>query len=197
MGYSLSWLAVKGLTKDAVLNTLGLVEAPGDDEQNEEGVYPPAFDHSLAELPSGWIVILTKDFGYPTPKRMAAVSVGGTAIACSIEEHVMYSVARLYKDGKAVWSVDHNGGELGVYHLDVAGDPPPELAPIRDRVAADQESEGGEDADVDLMFDVPGELSLSLCGYRFDAEEDGPAFKALEPVKTAGGGWMAKLLGRK
>ena len=95
-------------------------------------------------------------------------------------------------------SVDHNGGEKGLYHLDVAGDPPPELASIRASVVVEQDAEGGEDADVDLMFDVPTELSLTLCGYRFDPQEEGPPFKALEEVKkAAGGGWLAKLFGRK
>lgn len=187
---SLSWIAVKGPSKDVILSELGLIEVPPD-------VEPFYSKHAMAESPSGWVIILAENFNYPTPKRMAAVSVGGTALACSIDERVMYSVARLYEDGKAVWSVDHNGGEKGLYHLDVAGDPPPEFAPIRARVVAEQDAEGGENADVDLVFDVPTELSLTLCGYRFDPQVEGPAFKALEEAKAAGAGWLARLFRRK
>jgi hypothetical protein len=199
MSFSLSWIAVKGPSKDAVLATLGLVEAPEVEEANEEADFPPAFDHSLAELPSGWIIILAKDFGYPTPKRMAALSEGGTAIACSIEEHVMCSVARCYADGQAVWSVDHNGGEKGSYHLDVAGAPPPEYAAVRDRLTAVQDAKGGADAQADYVFDVPGDLSEVLCGYKFDPErKDGPTFTALGRAKKAkGGGLLGRLFGRK
>jgi hypothetical protein len=186
---SLSWIAVKGPSKDVVLSELGLIEVPPDVEAFHS-------KHAMAELPSGWLIILAKDFNYPTPRRMAAVSAGGMALACSIDERVMYSVARLYEEGRAVWSVDHNGGEKGLYHLDVAGDPPPELAAIRARATVEQDAEG-EDADVDVVFDVPTELSLALCGYRFDPQVDGPAFKALKEAKAAGGGWLAKVFGRK
>lgn len=187
MSFHLSWIAVKGSNKETVLSALDLVEAQAEPRR-------PMW--ALAEL-GEWLIVLAEDFNYPTPARMAAVSVAGSALACSIDERVMYSVARLYEHGKAVWSVDHNGGEKGLYHLDIAGDPPPELASIRARVAAEQDAEGGESADVDLMFDVPSELSLALCGYRFDPQEEGPAFKALERAKGVGGGWLAKLFGRK
>jgi hypothetical protein len=185
---SLSWIAIRGPGKDAVLSALGLFEV--DPTGRFHG------RHELAELPFGWIIILAADFNYPSPARMAAVSVGGVALACSIDERVMYSVARLYEDGKAVWSVDHNGGDKGVYHLDVAGDPPPELAAIRTRLTAEQDDEGGVKAGVDLLFDIPAELSQALCGYRFDPLTEGPAFTPLEPVKTKRGGWLGRLFGR-
>jgi hypothetical protein len=192
LNINLSWIAVKGLDKVAVLDTLGLAEVPPD----VEPFYPK---QAVAELPSGWVIILAEDFMYPTPKRMAALSVGGMALACSIDERVMYSVARGYADGQAVWSVDHNGGEKGIYHLDVAGAPPPELAEARARRTALQDAEGGAEAEVDFVFEVPAETIEALCGYRFDSErEDGPTFTALEPVKKAkGGGWLAKLFGRR
>ena len=189
MGFHLSWIAIRGPSKDVVLSALGLVEVDQDAE---------AFDckHQLAELPSGWLVILAADFNYPAPARMAAVSVGGTALACSIDERTMYSVTRLYEDGKAVWSVDHDGGQEGVYHLDVAGAPPPELAFIRSRLLAEQDRAGGEEAQVDLVFDVPTELSEVLCGYRFDSQKDEPKFRTLEKTRRRGANWLARLFRR-
>jgi hypothetical protein len=189
MSFHLSWIAVKGPSKGDVLATLGLAEAPADDD-------PSYFQHCVAELPSGWIIIVAEDFMYPTPKRMAAVSTGATAIACSIDERTMYSVARGYADGQAVWSVDHDGGQKGIYHLDVAGTPPPEFAAVRDRLKAQQEAEGGADGEVDYVFDVPACTIEALCGYRFDPlEEGGPTFKPLEKIKSKGGGWLGRLFG--
>jgi hypothetical protein len=185
---SLSWIAIKGPTKDDILSVLGLTE----------GAQNPSYSrYHAAELPSGWTLILSSDFNYPSPARMAAVSVGGTALACSIDERVMYSVARLYEDGKAVWSVDHNGGEKGVYHLEIAGDPPPELASIRTRITAEQDAEGGDSAGVDLMFDLGPELSDALCGYRFDPNKEAPDFTALEPLKKKGAGLLDRLFGQR
>ena len=191
MSFHLSWIAVKGLDKAGVLDALGLAETPEDEE-------PFYSKEEVAELPSGWVIILSQDFMYPTPERLAALSAGGAALACSIDERVMYSVARGYADGKAVWSADHDGGEKGLYHLDVAGSPPPELAEVRTRLTAQQDMEGGEDAEVDFVYELPAELSLALCGYRFDPDEEGPAFTPLEPAKKAkGGGFLSKLFGRK
>ena len=189
MSCHLSWIAVTGPAKDAILSVLGLAEVSPD-------VEPSHSKHEVAELPSGWVVILAADFNYPTPARMSAVSVGGTALACSIDERTMYSVTRLYEDGKAVWSVDHDGGQEGVYHLDVAGAPPPELAVIRSRLLAEQDRAGGEEAQVDLVFDVPTELSEVLCGYRFDPQKDGPKFRALEKTRRKGANWLARLFRR-
>jgi hypothetical protein len=189
---NLSWIAVKGMDKAGVLETLGLVEAPEDDEVSY-------FRHSVAEFPGGWTVILALDFMYPTPARMAAVSVGGTAIACSIDERSMYSVARGYSDGKAVWSVDHDGGTHGPDHLDVAGKPPAELAIVRARLNAEQVKADADGIDVDYIFDVPPDLSLALCGYKFDPqrEEDGPTFRLLDVVRTKGSGFLSKLFGKR
>jgi hypothetical protein len=187
---SLSWIALKGLPKDSILSRLGLVEVAPE-------VEPFYHKHEVVELPSGWVIILATDFNYPAPARMAAVSIGGTCLACSIDERVMYSVARLYEDGKAVWSVDHNGGEKGLYHLEVAGDPPPELAEIRARITAEQDAEGGDAADVDLIFDVPAELSKALCGYRYGSDDEGPRFTALNEIRVKGRSWLGKLFGGK
>jgi len=161
MGVALSWIAARGLGKADMLGALGLVEVQADIE-------PSYVEHWMADLPSGWTLFQAKDFMFPKPERMAAISAAGEAIACSIEEHVMYSVVRGYVRGQAVWSVDHDGGKRGVYHLDVAGSPPPEFAVLRDKLKAKQDEEGGLDARADYMFELPAELSDALCGYAFE-----------------------------
>jgi hypothetical protein len=192
MGASLSWIGIKGQDKAAVLAVLGLVEAPEDTE-------PYYVEHWMAELPSGWILVQAKDFMFPKPERMAALSAGGgQAVACSIEEHVMYSVARGYADGKAVWSIDHDGGQHGAYHLDVAGSPPPEFAVIHDRLKAQQDAEEGEAAEADYMFDIGPQLSEALCGYAFGSEKaEDVVLRPLERPRAKTGGLLGRLLGRK
>ena len=187
MSFHLSWIAVKGLDKPALLETLGLAEVEAD------RLRP---DWALAEL-GDWLVVLAEDFSDPSPKLMAMASTGGVALACSIDERTVYSVACGYADGQAVWSVDHDGGQKGVYHLNIAGTPPPEFTAARDRLKAQQDAEGGEDAGVDYVFDVPACTIEALCGYKFDPQEEGgPVFRPLEKIKPKGG-LLGKLFGRK
>ena len=194
MSFHLSWIAVKGPTKEDVLAALSLREAPADEVPDEYTQY----DWALAELPSGWMIILAQDFKYPMPKRLAALSTRGTAIACSLDERSMYSVARLYQDGQAVWSVDHDGGTHGALHLDVSGKAPPELAAVRERLNAEQEKAGGDEAETDYIFDVPADLCDALTGYKFDPRRtEDLGFRRLESSKSSGGKFVDWLLGRK
>ncbi|HEY1122925.1 MAG TPA: hypothetical protein VGE67_15040 [Haloferula sp.] len=93
------------------------------------------------------------------------------AITCFVEEHVMASGAAAWKNGKEIWSVDHES-EKGIFHLDIKGTPPEALAGIARSSRAEQEAEGGESSDVDLTFDVPVALVESLVGFRHDGNVD-------------------------
>ena len=162
MGVSVSWIGVQGMDRECILDALGLMAAPSRAKR-------PKSSHW--SLPNGWTFLLTSDFGYPTPKRMAALSAEGTAIALSADERVMVSVVRGYERGKAVFAIEHNGGEHGSRHMSVAGTAPAEWAAIRARLTKQQDKEDKEDegeAAVDFLFDAPLELAKVLCGYRHD-----------------------------
>ncbi|MDP2010931.1 MAG: hypothetical protein Q8K11_12210 [Phenylobacterium sp.] len=69
-------------------------------------------------------------------------------------------------------------------------------------MGADQAEEGGDEADVDLVFDVPQAMSGAICGWRpdMDKEDWGEiAFSRLrrisEPDPPAKRSWLAKLFG--
>lgn len=69
-------------------------------------------------------------------------------------------------------------------------------------LGADQAEEGGDEADVDLVFDVPQAMSGAICGWRpdMDNEDWGEiAFTRLrrigEPDPPAKRSWLAKLFG--
>jgi hypothetical protein len=162
MGIRATWIAVRGVDKVEVFERLGFVDT---EEEADDG-----FEPSYAQLPGGWLAVLYPGGDDPDIKLMEALSIGGQAVACAINETVMHSWARGYRDGEGVWSVEHDGGEQGCHHLDVVGDLPPEFAPIRDRLIADQAKEDAGDANTDYVFDLPAELTYALCGYRADGQ---------------------------
>ena len=173
MGISASWIAVKGMSKERALEQLGLVDTG-------EPVKEHSYVTSYAHMPAGWLAILTLDFEFPTHQRLAALSESGEAIGCGVEEHVMYSYARAYRDGKLSWSVEHDGGDEGTHHLKAEGVLPAQLEPIRERLWAEQLAEDAGEAVCDYMFSLPVELTYALTGFRADGEipDEG------EPVMT-------------
>jgi hypothetical protein len=190
MGFSHSWIAVKGLDRATALATLGL-EADEDeaDELHRRG---------LGALPGGWLLVVAEGDGALNGET-AALAAHGPAVACFVEEHVMCSEARGYRDGREAWRVAHDPRN-GIFHLEVAGEPPEALGRIRAEAVAEQEREGGEAADVDLLFDVPATLAKSLCGFKLDDEwPDGLAFAELRRPGGAGSGrpgLLRRLFGR-
>jgi hypothetical protein len=208
MSISVSWVAVKGASKDAVLDALGLVET-GDVEDADD--LPEC---AWAELPGGWQVVAATEFDCAEPEYLAALSAGGVAIGFQISEVVMVSTAYGYEDGREVWSVVHDP-DVDVDDIEVTGNAPAQLAGIRAGLKRKQaeDAEGG----VDYLFDAPAALSAALCGYRPDETPEGveePAFMTLEPIgrpaheparraapERAGGGggflgWLGGLFGK-
>jgi hypothetical protein len=171
MGYSLSWVAVKAVPQAvyAVLDVQPTGERRAD-----------AFRRGTVSslLLGGRTVVV---FGNKELKdnRLAAVSRVGETIHCFVEEHLMVSVASLWRDGKRVWRVTHDGQE-SARHLSTDGDVPPEFASIRDKYLAKQAAEPEED--VDHIFDIPVELARELTGYRHDQEF--PDTDGREPFET-------------
>jgi hypothetical protein len=190
MNTAVSWIAVRGMDKAAILAALGLVEVAEDDRRARQ---------SVATLPSGWVLVFTVDFGFPTPERMRALSAGGVAIACSADDRAMGSVLRGYSDGRASWAIEHDGGSKGPYHMEVDGVPPPEWPAIRERLTKEQEAEDADEGMVDCLYDAPMELAFALCGYRHDQPRpEGQELKfALvgRPKGSNGRGVMAALSG--
>lgn len=196
MGFSASWVAVQGASRDEVLAQLGLEPSGVTDRY-------PEFKVCLAELPGDWLLIWYDYDLKAAFKRGAELSVHGRAVACAVEEHVMFSEARGYDGGAETWRVTHDPEEgASLYHLETAGEPPRTFEEIHARLKAEQDAEGGDEADVDFLFDAPAELALSICGYKHDNDPpDGVVFEELRRVRTAGGsgkpGIFARLFGAR
>jgi hypothetical protein len=150
MGASLSWFAVRGKPPTAVLQDFGLKNV------GREYCTTP---YCGGSLPSGWYLVIHGRHEF-TSDEARRLSRGCEVVACFVEEHVMVSRAAGWKDGEQIWSVTHDAEE-GDGHLEVEGEPPASFAAIRDRLAKQQEKDGG----ADFLFDIPVDLAKEMTGY--------------------------------
>ena len=170
MGFSLSWIAFSGKAKGEVLSALALIDSGKPDAYCESPI-------AGAELPGGWYVVCMHPCNHPltADQMLAKFSTGCTLLGCQVEEHVMVSTGFEWRDGKASWAVAHDSAN-GRYDLSVDGTPPARFHALRDAAIAAQDDEGGDQADVDLIFDVPLDLVRAICGFRHDRlDEPDPA----------------------
>jgi hypothetical protein len=196
MGVSLSWFAVKGVSRTEALEGLEL-------ELHGEPVEDLPHWLGLADLPQDWLLFLfNRDLDAAFDERFTALSRHGPAVACAMEEHVMYQEARGYAAGAEIWRITHDPNKTySLYHLEVAGEPPANFEATHRQAIAEQDAEGGEDAGVDLISDVPLDIARSICGFKHDEEwPDGLQFTELRRVGTAkassGPGFFQRLFRR-
>jgi hypothetical protein len=57
--------------------------------------------------------------------------------------------------------------------LEIDGDAPASLKPIHWNLVSRQDEAGGEQADVDYIYDAPAELAKALTGFRHDLDMPG------------------------
>jgi len=195
MGFSHSWIAVQGLDPAQALAALGMEVS----EILEPGYFPDGI--SFGQMPDGWLVVLTDRRANAFEGDLVGLAAFGPAVACEVNEHVMYSEARGYEAGREAWRVAYDCEKGGA--LDVSGNPPSQLDTIAREARAKQEAAGGDDADVDLLFDIPAKLARSICGFMLGEEEpDGFHFSELRPIgggkaPSEGRGFFARLFGRQ
>jgi len=165
MGFTISWLAIQGKPKAAVLAALDLKDTDEPDEANQSPV-------SGAEVPGGWYMLFFNDVGHPFIDGgvLAGLSGDCTAVVCQAEEHVMASAAFSYANGSLVWKVAHEN-EQGPRHLAEKGKLPDSYRSIKTRLFAQQDQNDADQQDVDYIWDVPVTLAYELVGYRHDRVE--------------------------
>lgn len=172
MGHALSWIATRGLDKDLLHSRLQL-SATGT----------PALKRDLRaqsrEQPDGWRLVILGCAEHPFLKdsHLAALSQGCTALACNVEEHVMFSSAEQWTDGRCLWRLRHQG-DIGLHNLEVLGDPPDSFRKIesdcRKRQATDTEQ-----PPVDFTFEIPLLVAKSIVMFKHD-ESDWEGFESLQ-----------------
>jgi len=168
MGYSLAWLAVQGKTTEIIHQQLGL---SGTGDFCDYGDAPVAG----RQLPSGWYLVVAKgcDHKLISDVIVQQISSNCSVIACSVEEHVMFSSAAQWTDGQKAWVIQHRGGDYGPTDLSFEGDLPPIFSELREHYGSKQNADGGEKADVDWIFEIPLELAKSFVGFKHDEESPG------------------------
>jgi len=172
MGFSISWVAVQGMSKAQALELLGFKDTGIPDETN-------ASDFSGAELPDGWYLVFSNDYAFLDRDRLEAISAGCRIMACNVEEHVMASGAYFFESGREVWTIEHES-EQGIFHLDSSGAMPPHFDRIRERLFQQQNNRGGEGSNVDYIFDVPVEVAREVCSFRHDLWDEKTRLKFSE-----------------
>lgn len=172
MGFSLSWVAVRGKSADDVLATLGWRRTGGREESPESPVV-------CGQLRTGWVVIVMNRSmdAFDGTIDLATLSRGAEVVACAVEEHAMVSACSRWADGRRLLEVTHVS-PVNPRHLDVTGSPPPELQGFID--AATRAYDDDEEGETDYMFDVPVDVAEHLTGFRHDAGDDALAFDVLE-----------------
>lgn len=194
MGFSLSWLAVKGKSTATVLAELQLRPTGEDGIEGDSAFVGAAAD-------DGWYLIVAAGAEH----RMLSADVAGPlsrgcdVLTCTVEEHVMFSQASGWRDGGRLWTVTHRG-EDGPVGIEETGELPAGYPAIRDALMAKQVAAGGAEADVDFLFDIPVVLVQTFSGYKHDEVNPAgePRFEVLESegVEPPKRSLFGRLLGR-
>ncbi len=169
MGYSLSWLAVRGKPPQAVRDELGFRLTGKREEIPESAI-------SAVEMPNGWYLIVADHQEHVgSDAALQRLSSGGCElVTCFVEEHVMVSQATGWSDGQMKWSVTHDA-QKDRKHLEVQGEPPSEFGAIRESLFAKVEPKT-----CDYIFDIPVETSRGVTIYRYDRYVPGLSGKVFE-----------------
>jgi hypothetical protein len=164
---SISWLAVKGKTADAVCRDLGL-------RAGMALAKPGGFALEGAASDAGWYLISATGFDHRLiqPPLLAALSTGCEVLTCTVDVRNLSSRASGWRNGQKSWSVTYEGEDRPDVILD--GDLPSTFDLIRrDYVARSQAPDAG-DLLLDPLFEIAIEIVRNPVAYRPD--EPSPAF---------------------
>jgi len=125
-------------------------------------------------MPQGWYLVVANrcDHRFLQAKVLGPLSQNYRVVACSIEEHVMFSSAEEWVAGAMAWRAVH-AGENGPMDLKTSGALPPSFQSMANALAAKQEAEGGKTAEVDHYFDIPLNAAKAITGFKHDEKVPG------------------------
>ena len=161
MGYRAGWLAVKNADLDVALSTIGLKQ----EGESNEAIYDPG--HYAVQMPGGWLVVIgdgSDALDTVKPEHARALSKGTDALHFMCSDTSMYAVITAFRDGKKIWSLEHDGSN-GVGAPVVAGNAPPLVGEIIAKCQAEQDA---ADEKVDHLSEAAPEIGRLLTGFRHD-----------------------------
>jgi hypothetical protein len=153
MGRSLAWLVVDGGSADEIARALA-VRRTGKEGQRHR---MPLAGRTLED---GRYLIVAGGGSSPAFRRdqLVALARRGAFTFCEFEEHVMWSSIERWEHGHKAWSVAHRGEESPL-DLRTTGNLPDGFNALRSAALDKQQAEGGNAADVDVVFDLPIDLA--------------------------------------
>jgi len=206
LNHALSWVAVKGLSPDQALETLGLEFSEKVDDRDRAD-WPDFEDRQdycdrlfMGQLPGGWLLL----FGDLEEKDLFTELVGfGPAFVGEVARIGCYSEAHRFEDGQEIWSVDYDYDNRKPDDvLQVKGLLPSDMRAIIDQAYRDEAEGRGSHIGKDVLFEIPGQMSKAICG--FSPHEEPPAGFRWSMLQRIGGepeptpkpkGWFARLFG--
>jgi hypothetical protein len=179
VGFSISWVAVKGKESEILLRDLGLAFTGERDE------LPAESPIAGASLPGSWYVIIFDRYEHPFVRDdvLKRLSEGCELVAAGAEEHVMCSSAAAWRNGERIWWIRHDAQE-DVYDLAADGSLPQGFDLLRRRGFDEQNAAGGRKADVDVVFDIPLYAAKLTTGFSHDETEPDQGFAVLADATT-------------
>jgi hypothetical protein len=133
-----------------------------------------------AALDGGWYVVVFDEYDHPLlgEQELRKLSKGCELVAAGAEEHVMASFSEGWRDGEWIWAVTHDADQ-GLQHLDAEGSLPEGFEALRRERLEEQEAAGGDDADVDHVFDIPLDVAVQITGFSHSETEPDEGFTVL------------------
>lgn len=162
MGFAISWCAVPESSAEGFLQRIGLIET-GETEEIPESLI------SVARLDTGWRLLWYNEYDCPFlgERERQEHSRHHDLLFCLVEEHCMASSAELWSAGSQKWWISHEGAD-GPKGLDFSGSLPDVFQKIKAEKEEMQRKEGGDQADVDYIFEIPLLVAKSLIGFKHD-----------------------------
>jgi hypothetical protein len=192
MGFSLTWVAIKGSTPQQVHAALSLRGTGARVEIAETGL-------TGATLPGGWYLVTSDHapLNLVDDQLLAKLSQLGDVVICDVEEHCMVSFSARWQNGNQRWLLMHDA-QSGKDRLEVEGEPPSSFSAIRDQLQAKQAVANATKERVDYIFDIPVEVARSITGYRHDHPFPGnpeTMFEILLSTRPERRPWWKRFLG--
>lgn len=174
MGYSISWVAFKGLPLAKAALVFGLAQSGQSDEAFD-------FAYNGATVGQNWSVVLFNDVNIHLvdEKRLANLSTGRDMVVVHNIDAVMLQWAEQWRDGHEVWSIQHTSAD-GARNLEATGNLPTCFEEIRRARFADQDREDAGAAAIDFIADIPLEVAECVTGFRHNTV--GVEFMELVPA---------------
>lgn len=158
MGISLSWVAVEALSAEEALSRLSLGRTATSCAFPFKGV-------GCHALTANWFLVVAGrcDHRIASAPSLVALSAGCRAVTCAIEEHVNFASAELWRDGRRIWRVEHQGDE-DPENMSSEGQLPQQFHLLLKTV----ECQDSESLDGHFHMDIPLLLAKEITGFRHD-----------------------------